>query len=64
MKNRDYKFFGPNQYFHIFNRGVGKMGIYRDDQDYLNFLKRVKLVLGHTRVTLVGKQGSPLYTRI
>ncbi len=30
MKNRDYKTFAANQYFHIFNRGIGKMDILKE----------------------------------
>ena len=32
--------------YHIYNRGNGKMDIFRNDQDYFNFLKRLKLTLG------------------
>ena len=46
MKYRDYKFFRPNCYFHIFNRGVNKENIFREEIDYINFLKRLKLSLG------------------
>jgi len=46
MNNRDYKQFAPGNYYHIYNRGNGRMDIYKDDQDYFNFLKRLKLSLG------------------
>jgi putative transposase len=46
MKNRDYKIFIPNGYYHIYNRGSDKQVIFVDETDYLNFLKRLKLVLG------------------
>ncbi len=64
MKNRDYKEFAEGEYYHIFNRGVGKMDIFLDDQDYLNFLKRLKIVLNLTpkRVPLLGsdsEKGAP-----
>ncbi len=45
MKNRDYKIFRKGEYYHIFNRGNNKDPIFLDDQDYLNYLKRIKLVL-------------------
>ena len=46
MSNRDYKQVISGQYYHIYNRGNDRMDIYRDDQDYNNFLKRLKLALG------------------
>ena len=33
-------------YYHIYNRGVAKAPIFRDDQDYKNFLYRLKILLG------------------
>ena len=64
MKNRDYKIFVEGEYYHIYNRGNGKQNIFIDQQDYLNFLKRLKLVLGliPTRAPLVKPhiQGEPL----
>lgn len=53
MRKRDYKEFAPGTSYHIYNRGNGKMDIFRDEQDYLNFLKRLRLLLGKTRVPLV-----------
>ena len=41
MKNRDYKNFIENEYFHIYNRGVGKMNIFLDDQDKSVFMSRL-----------------------
>lgn len=46
MNNRDYKNLSPGNYYHIYNRGNGRMAIFIDDQDYTNFLKRLKLALG------------------
>lgn len=46
MNTRDYKEFAPGEYYHIYNRGTGKMDIFRDEEDYLNFLKRLKIILG------------------
>lgn len=48
MKNRDYKIFRPNTFYHLFNRGINKQKIFLDDNDYLGFLKRLKLILGLT----------------
>lgn len=45
MNYRDYKRFASGCLSHVFNRGNGKMNIFRDDQDYIQFLKRVCLVL-------------------
>jgi len=48
MKNRDYKVFRPNTFYHVFNRGSNKQPIFIDEKDYLSFLKRVKLILNLT----------------
>jgi len=42
MGNRDYKKFAPECYYHIYNRGVGKISIFKDDQDFRVFLDRLK----------------------
>lgn len=42
MKNRDYKIFAPDNCYHVFNRGVGKTDIFRNDSDYHFFLLRSK----------------------
>lgn len=49
MRRRDYKEFAPGVSYHIYNRGNGKMDIFRDEQDYLNFLKRLRLALGKAK---------------
>lgn len=46
MNSRDNKPNYPNSYFHAFNRGVKKDPIFLDDQDYLNFLYRARVLLG------------------
>lgn len=46
MRDRDYKTFRPNNYYHVFNRGNNKQAIFLDDADYISFLKRLKFVLG------------------
>jgi len=42
MNNRDYKQFVPGHYYHVYNRGTGKMEIFRDDDDRKLFLLRLK----------------------
>lgn len=63
MKNRDYKIFAPNQYYHIFNRGVGKMDIFKDDEDFKFFLYRLKENLYPQRTALSRVEGRPLHRR-
>ena len=46
MRYRDYKEFLQGGYYHIYNRGNNKQPIFLDRQDYLNFFKRIKLILG------------------
>lgn len=46
MNKRDYKEFETGEWHHIFTRGNGKMDVFRDEQDYENFLKRLGLVFG------------------
>jgi putative transposase len=53
MNSRDYKIFRSGNCYHIFNRGNNKEVIFKDHQDYLNFLKRLKLVLGLAGVSKV-----------
>ena len=42
MRTRDYKSFAPGEYYHLFNRGNGKMDIFNDASDYIFFLSRVE----------------------
>ncbi len=42
MNNRDYKDFTKNEIYHIYNRGVGRMDIFLDQEDYIIFLTRLK----------------------
>ncbi|MEK7668967.1 MAG: transposase [Patescibacteria group bacterium] len=42
MRNRDYKIFAPDSYYHVFNRGNAKMKIFLDQEDYRFFLWRLK----------------------
>lgn len=50
MKNRDYKKFSKLSIHHIYNRGVGKMKIFRNSQDYNVFMLRLKEYLLPDRV--------------
>lgn len=45
MNSRDYKVFRPGVCYHVYNRGNNKEPIFIDEQDYFNFLKRLKLCL-------------------
>lgn len=64
MNNRDYKIFAPNTFHHVYNRGNGKMDIFKDAQDFANFYKRLNMVLGlqqwaslySTKMPIVGTQ--------
>jgi len=42
MNHRDYKEFAKDEVYHVYNRGVGKMKIFKDDEDYKVFLFRLK----------------------
>lgn len=42
MKNRDYKQLEKGGIYHVFNRGVSKVDIFKDDQDFGVFLSRLK----------------------
>ncbi|PIR74896.1 MAG: hypothetical protein COU35_00015 [Candidatus Magasanikbacteria bacterium CG10_big_fil_rev_8_21_14_0_10_47_10] len=42
MKNRDNKIFRAGEYYHIFNRGVGKTDIFLDESDHIFFLRRLR----------------------
>lgn len=53
MQNRDYKIFREGHYYHVYNRGNNRAIIFHDQQDYEQFLKRFKLVLGQPSAPLV-----------
>jgi putative transposase len=42
MNNRDYKEFAEGEIYHIYNRGVNKMSIFLDEQDFRVFMDRLK----------------------
>ncbi|OGN09668.1 MAG: hypothetical protein A3J46_01600 [Candidatus Yanofskybacteria bacterium RIFCSPHIGHO2_02_FULL_41_11] len=46
MHYRDYKNFHPNGFFHVYNRGHNKDLVFKDEEDYLFFIKRAKQILG------------------
>lgn len=46
MRNRDYKIFRQDCYYHVYNRGNNRETIFHDSTDYEQFLKRLKMVLG------------------
>src|SRR3989344_6910 len=46
VNKRDYKRFAGGEYYHVYNRGVGKGDVFTDGQDYRNFIKRLRLSLG------------------
>src|SRR3989344_1781777 len=70
MGIRDYKNFAEGEYFHIFNRGVGKMNIFKDDQDYRVFISRLTENLFPNRKTislegrLQGKSHTPYLRKL
>lgn len=45
MNNRDYKQFAEGEIYHVYNRGVGKMDIFRDHDDYLLLISRLREAL-------------------
>lgn len=62
MNSRDYKIFRAGHCYHIYNRGNHKEEIFLDDQDFLNFFKRLNFCLfgksaagvsGRLRITTV-----------
>src|SRR3989338_4749073 len=63
MNHRDYKEFAPDCFYHIYNRGNGKMKVFLDPQDYGNFLKRLRLALGVSESQkgrpFLGEKGAP-----
>ena len=65
MNNRDYKEFAAGEIYHLYNRGNGKMDIFRDHQDYVNFLLRLSVLLGKPRGALaIGSDGATARLRL
>lgn len=45
MNNRDYKGFAKGEFYHVYNRGVGKMNVFLDVHDYKIFLSRLEEIV-------------------
>lgn len=60
MKYRDYKDFKTGSYYHIFNRGVNKEDIFKNEQDYIAFKKRIKIILGKDSSSYIKIEPCPL----
>ena len=45
--------FVTGEYYHIFNRGVGRDAIYRDEVDYVEFLRRLKQNAGRYEIRVI-----------
>jgi|SRR3989344_438841 len=58
MNARDNKIFRANHYYHIYNRGNNREKIFLDKQDYLNFLKRLAIVMGKMPIPNAGKRNA------
>jgi putative transposase len=52
MNNRDYKQFAEGEYYHLYNRGNGKMDIFRDVEDYDFLLARLAEYIQPTMVPI------------
>jgi len=59
MNNRDYKQFAPDAVYHLYNRGVGKMKIFLDEEDYFFFLRRLKETLYPSQIISAGRRYIP-----
>ena len=53
MKNRDYKNFSKDSFFHVYNRGNNRENIFHNEQDYKAFLYRLGLGLGFDQKELL-----------
>jgi putative transposase len=58
MNTRDYKVFRSGHWYHVYNRGDNKELVFLDEQDYFNFLKRLKIILGVMPVPNAGRRGA------
>jgi putative transposase len=47
MNSRDNKLFRAGGHYHIYNRGAGGADIFKESQDYIEFIIRLRLALGH-----------------
>lgn len=57
MNNRDYKQFASGAYYHLYNRGTGKMNIFRDKEDYALLLLRLREALFPASIKRHHKRG-------
>jgi len=62
MNNRDYKEFAKGEIYHVYNRGVGKMNIFKDEEDFKVFLFRLKENL-FPELTKIGNLPKSAYRR-
>src|SRR3989344_5601448 len=53
MGNLKYKLSAPETYYHLYNRGNNKQKIFREDADYLFYLKRLKTALQKHKFELI-----------
>jgi putative transposase len=58
MNARDYKLFRSGYFYHVYNRGNHKDEIFLDNQDYIQFEKRLRLVLNVAKTPFVGQRES------
>ena len=58
MRHRDYKGFHINGFFHIYNRGHNKGPVFKDEEDYLFFIKRAKQILGLQKMGMSRRMSS------
>jgi REP element-mobilizing transposase RayT len=66
MNNRDYKQFAAGEYYHLYNRGNGKMDIFKDPEDYAFLRKRLTEYLQpgpHTMGTIAVGRKDPVQRR-
>lgn len=58
MNKRDYKEFAEGECYHIYNRGNGKMDVFKDEQDYGVFRSRLLAALNCQGAPLAGQSES------
>lgn len=56
-----YKDYVPENYYHIYNRGVNKQQIFRDEDDYVVFLSLLKRYLGGEESKTLGGRIHPSF---
>ena len=63
MSNRDYKHFGPDTFYHVYNRGTAKHKIFLDKNDHALFLRRLREFLYPEEVDRIALTKQRLYVR-